>query len=55
MNALYEFPSLYIEQCGPSSVVGIVTAYGWMVRGSNPGGPETHQPPVQGVQGRSRG
>jgi hypothetical protein len=25
---------------GPGSVVGIATAYGWTVRGSNPGGGE---------------
>jgi hypothetical protein len=26
--------------CGPDSLVGIVTGYGWTVRGSNPGGSE---------------
>ena len=31
---------VYLPICGPSNVVSIATAYGWTVRGSNPGGGE---------------
>jgi hypothetical protein len=34
------FTLSYILRCGPGSVVGIATAYGWTIRGSNPGGGE---------------
>ena len=34
------FNSTYYHINGPGSVVGIVTATGWTVRGTNPGGGE---------------
>ena len=36
--------------CGPGSVVGIVTAYGWTVRGSNPGGARFSAPVQTGPE-----